>query len=198
MNQSSHKVQQELKTGQASNSLWLFTPRTHLICLVSLHNPGSKASQNQSKHEPRIIEVYKARSLRSWRCVGASTKAWQRDGWNDTVGRNSLWATRNTALYNISRIRSDVLDLVSWSGQKYNKPCLQMSRMLKHTNFSHSVLRQIMQRTNSLTLWNRVEGTNQWQRLRYRLTPWLLGLSVFTSESTRAYLPRTAVTTRHL
>jgi hypothetical protein len=78
MNQSTHKLKQELKAGQARTSLWHFTLHTHLICLVSLHNPGSKASQNQSKHEPHIIKVCKARSLRSWRCVGASTMRQQR------------------------------------------------------------------------------------------------------------------------
>jgi hypothetical protein len=78
MNQSAHKLQQKLETGQARNSLWHFTPHTHLICLVGLHNPRSKASQNQSKHEPHIIKVCKARSLRSWRCVGASTMRQQR------------------------------------------------------------------------------------------------------------------------
>ena len=36
------------------------------------HYPDSRASENQSKHEPRIIAVCKAHSLRSWRGFRAS------------------------------------------------------------------------------------------------------------------------------
>jgi hypothetical protein len=67
-----------------------FHCHSRLIKHVGLHYPGSKASQKQSKHEPRIIEVCKARSLRLWRCFGFPTKCQQRqnkgmDAW--MVGR---------------------------------------------------------------------------------------------------------------
>ena len=74
------------------------------------HYPDSKASENQSKHEPRIIAVCKAHSLRSWRGFRATAVGQQcvnrgrmgggggECGGSNSVGRSSLWAARNAGL----------------------------------------------------------------------------------------------------
>jgi hypothetical protein len=87
----------ELKTGQARISLCQCAPRTRLISLVSLDNPAAK----RHRTNPSTSELRSA-PLALWQCVVASMMCQQRqnkrDGWNNTVGRNSLWTGRNTAL----------------------------------------------------------------------------------------------------
>jgi hypothetical protein len=134
------------------------TPNTRSISHAGPHYADSKASENQSKHEPRIIAVCKAHSLRSWRGFRASAVGQQcvnrgrlmggggsGCGGSKTAAPSSLWAARSAALYNLN-ILDPAISTCCMQTQKYCNIRVQATRVRHRSSdrFSLRSLRYVM------------------------------------------------------